>query len=429
MIDRQNLLEREQQLLNYYKSAAKDGDKNAQMILKYHEYLILFESQYVSKSRSNTILANLKLITKYFDKPIHDCSLRDIVKGVNSLENDTKNGKFYSPHTIKTRKVALKKYLSWIEYGDETITKLKTIGRPDRSKAIITTFSKQDKFKVMMNENEVLTRKEVLDLIDNAESVRDKALLAFLYETGCRPAELRGLQFKHVKFTSIKGEIKVNLYGKTGHRVNLIKYYSKFIIPYFNSLNNTKPDDYVFVTKHGKPMTNHTLLMMMRRLGKRVGITKRLYPYLFRHTSITHKISGKFDGRQYAPQILKKLIGHTQASNQLNTYSHLSEDDALEYIRGITSKVEKEPMFISCSNPSCNAVNQYENAICYICSSQLGESKHQEMLQQDAVDQLKDKLTKMMAAFVQQKYGQGSEIQNTWEGNSEDLLKVLGIGK
>ena len=424
-------------LISKYEGLAKDGDENAKKILKYNEYLILFEKNRVGLARRHTILNRLLISRKYFEKPYHKCSVRDILMGLNRLsETPLKNGKKKSPHSIRTDKVTLKKYLSWVAYGDQALSKVKSDGYPEQCKVIDCALTKQDKYDVRKTDNSIFTRDEVNKMIETAKTIRDKAIISFLYETGCRPSEMLSVKLSNIKFTAYKGEVKVELFGKTGHRTNLVKYYSKYFIPFLNSLN-INSDDFVFRSVTGKQMSVFTLNSLIKRVATLAGISKynktsyisgkKVSPYMFRHTSITHKLSGDFDGSHWPEQILKQYVGHTQDSTQLKTYSHLNSDDSINYIRRNTSEQEKQPLFVECKVANCRATNSYEDITCFLCNTALEESKHTSMVEISEIEEMKSKLHNMVVNMAKQMTGRNPTMSYS-NIDKVEALKILGIG-
>jgi len=424
-------------LIERYEKLAKDGDKNAKKILKYNEYLILFEKNRVGFARRHTILNRLLISRKYFSKPYHECSVRDILMGINNIaETPLKNGKKKSPHSVRTDKVTLKKYLSWVAYGDQVLSKIKTEGYPEICKVIDCSFTKQDRYDIRKTDKSIFTRDEVNKMIQSSKTIRDKAIVSFLYETGCRPSEMLSVKLNQIKFTAFKGEVKVELYGKTGHRTNLIKYYSKYFIPYLNSLD-IKPDDYVFKSVAGNQMSVYTLNSLIKRVATISGISeykkssyisgKRVSPYMFRHTSITHKLSGEFDGSHWPEQILKQYVGHTQDSTQLKTYSHLNSDDSINYIRRNTAQQEKQPLFIECNVSNCNATNKFEDITCFLCNSPLQNSKNNSMIEISEIEEMQQRVYNM-AVMMAKQMTKRDPIMSYANIDREQALKIIGIG-
>ena len=76
---------------------------------------------------------------------------------------------------------------------------------------------------------EIFTRQEILKMIDAAMHPMDRALIAALYETGCRIGEMASLQIKNVHFDNYGAIIIVN--GKTGMR----RIRTIFSAPYLSS--------------------------------------------------------------------------------------------------------------------------------------------------------------------------------------------------
>jgi integrase len=62
----------------------------------------------------------------------------------------------------------------------------------------------------------MITEEEAMRMIKAASKPRDKAMLAFMFDSGCRIGELMNLRIKDIDF---KGEVaQVTLNGKTGMR-------------------------------------------------------------------------------------------------------------------------------------------------------------------------------------------------------------------
>lgn len=63
----------------------------------------------------------------------------------------------------------------------------------------------------------MLTPEDIEKLIDVAGNLRDKAFIAFLYESGARRGEVFSIQIKHIQFDEM-GAVVTLPKGKTGAR-------------------------------------------------------------------------------------------------------------------------------------------------------------------------------------------------------------------
>lgn len=72
-------------------------------------------------------------------------------------------------------------------------------------------------------EDEILTPKEIDGIIKSSTSIKDKALISMLYETGARSQELLNLNIADVKFNHRDAVVKIkNAKGVSGYRENLL---------------------------------------------------------------------------------------------------------------------------------------------------------------------------------------------------------------
>jgi site-specific recombinase XerD len=108
----------------------------------------------------------------------------------------------YSEWTKLDFKTELKKFLRWVYNGE-----------PPK---FVNQMKCSIKNKNKLLPQEVITEQEAINLIKSAGSIRNKALISILYESGCRIGEILTLKMKHVVFDEYGCLMNVN--GKTGVR-------------------------------------------------------------------------------------------------------------------------------------------------------------------------------------------------------------------
>ncbi len=146
--------------------------------------------------------------------------------------------------------------------------------------------------------NEVLTEDEVKRMIDAAENLRDKAMIAVLYESGTRRGEFMNLRIRDVVFDDYGAVIKVK--GKTGERrirlVSSVPYLLRYIDVH---PQKDDPNAHLWVKMgypgKGEPVNYNTFSAQLKKIAKKAGIKKRIHMHLFRHSRAT--ILGKLSYR------------------------------------------------------------------------------------------------------------------------------------
>jgi integrase/recombinase XerD len=185
-------------------------------------------------------------------------------------------------------------------------------------KSAFSEYKLRVKKKRMMSK-EVLTLKEIKLMIMASDYVRDKLLLALLYDSGCRPHELLNLTTDDV--TLDEHGLVVNFSGKTGpRRIRLVTTLnSDEMLKQYLRFNKTKGR----IFRIGVARVED----IIRKLGEKVGIEKRVYPYLIRHCRATHLANGILTEQQ-----LRIYLGWSVNSRMPGVYVHLSGRDLNERI-------------------------------------------------------------------------------------------------
>jgi integrase len=171
------------------------SDRNKELVLRFGDECF---SNGISVARVVKCLHMLKKVAEMLAKDFDECDKDDIKAFIAKLERSE-----YSAWTKHDYKAILKKFYRWIRGSDEY---------PEEVKWIKTTFRDNDK----RLPEELLTEEDVKKLIDAAENPRDRALIAVLYESGCRIGELLSLRVRNVSFDRYGAFLIVS--GKTGSR-------------------------------------------------------------------------------------------------------------------------------------------------------------------------------------------------------------------
>lgn len=149
--------------------------------------------------------------------------------------------------------------------------------------------------------------------------LRDRALLAVLYATGCRASEVAGLELKDVQLT----ERICRCTGK-GNKERLVALNPVAVAALEAYLAHERPrlakrDDNgsLFLTRNGNPLGRITVWHLVKKYAARVGCSREVSPHTLRHSFATHMLAGGAEIRA-----LQELLGHASISTT-QIYTHV----------------------------------------------------------------------------------------------------------
>jgi integrase len=232
---------------------------------------------------------------------------------------------------------------------------------PDCVRWIRTPKNKSNKLP-----EELLNVEEVKLLLQNADNLRDKALIASLWESGARIGELGTREIRHVSFDDFG--CQVMLEGKTGQRRIRLVSSAPYLLEWINHHpQNKNPSAPLWPTIHHhfeKPMHWRFIYNMLCNTAKKAGITKPINPHHFRHSRATYM------AQFLTAAQMKEYFGWTQDSDMAARYVHLSGkqvDDAILKMYGLKKEEEKKDVLQRQPCPRCKNPNDVNSNYCEKC--------------------------------------------------------------
>jgi len=322
------------------------GEEDKTSILEFYEDCL---AQGLSTARIIKYLDTLERIARSLGKSFKDTTREDIAEFVRKIEASD-----YSEWTKHDYKLILKIFYKWLK---------KTEDYPEEVRWIRTKVKNNNKLP-----EELLTEEEIKRLVDAANNLRDKALILVLYESGCRIGEILCLEIKHVHFDNYGARLTVD--GKTGMRsVRVIASAPKLAQWIDNHPLRGNPEAPLWVSlgvkNREKALSYGAAKTAIKDLARKVGIRKRVYPHLFRHSRATHLATHLTEAQ------MKQHFGWVQDSKMAGTYVHLSGrdiDNALLKLNGIAvEKEDEKEEFTVVICPRCETKNSPTSKFCTKC--------------------------------------------------------------
>ncbi len=205
--------------------------------------------------------------------------------------------------------------------------------------------------KHRLSPSEILQPSEVQAIIEKgARSLRDRALVAAIWETGGRIHELLSLRLRNVKRTTSPENhgrtIFVLWFEKTKvqgeeHEGYLVET-APVMEAWLKAHPHPGPDSFVFESWTGRGLHRSKGWAIVHTAARRAGIEKRVYPHLFRHSRATYLL------QLGVPEVqVKKLLGWSPGSSMLNKYVHLTDQDAFRSLLKAQGMVAPEPLDVA----------------------------------------------------------------------------------
>lgn len=350
-------------------------EENKALVESFSRYLF---AQGLSPGRVIKYTIEARRLSEQLGKAWKDAGKDDVIELVQKIEVR----KDYTEYTKHDYKLTIKKFFKFLK---------KTEDYPEEVRWIKLT-SKICNRKLP---EELLTEDEVRRMAEAARTQRDRALILALYESGCRIGELLSLRIRNVRFDEYGAVLMVD--GKTGmRRVRVIAS-----APSLAAWLNIHPlrdnlDAHVWVslgTRSRDTLLTYTAIAdLLRKITRKAGIKKRVYPHLFRHSRATHLANHLTEAQ------MKQYFGWVQGSDMASVYVHLSGrdvDNALLKLNGMEVNEEaKEQAFKPLTCPRCKNRNSPDTKFCSTCGSCLDARTAVE------IDGLREKADMLMSELV-----------------------------
>jgi len=278
---------------------------------------------------------------------------------------DSLNNKKYSPNSIQSHRLDLRKFIKWLKVDENTcdnqelIKKIRRLNLDDLEtylnylsqsykprtlarhistlKLFLDYLELQGLIKkspahqlrfpeVIPEAPEILSPEEVVALLESPSldhylGLRDRAMLELIYSSGLKVNELLGLDvedlFLELKFLKVRSK-RERMVPITIKAVQVLRKYIKearenrILVP---------NDPCLFPGRNGTRMTRVGFWAMIKKHAQRSGISSRINPRILRHSFAVHLLQNGIDLSD-----IKELFGYVSLDATLQ-YAHINRPD------------------------------------------------------------------------------------------------------
>jgi integrase/recombinase XerC len=276
--------------------AARDGAVDRFLAYLRHErrYSASTQEHYAHALASLSAFAEQRGVARWCDlKPDQ----------VQSLLADEHRRKAYSPSTLRGIASAWRSFFRFLAREGEVVTNPAIGLRSPRLRRKLP---------------EVLDADEMTQLVEvpgeDAEAVRDRALLELLYSSGLRVSEFCGVRWRDLDSGS--GLLRVT--GK-GSKTRIVPVGAKALaaLSALREQDGCSDEDPLLRGRRGAPLTPNGVRARLRQRAREQGVWKRVYPHLLRHSCASHLLESSGDLRA-----VQELLGHADIGTT-QIYTHL----------------------------------------------------------------------------------------------------------
>lgn len=162
----------------------------------------------------------------------------------------------------------------------------------------------------------VLSKEEVLKIIDATENLKHKTLLALIYSAGLRISEALNMKLKDIDSTRMLIHVK-NAKGKKDRYTLLSEKVLLLLREYYLVY---KPKEYLFEGQFGGMYSSRSAQVILKQAAEKAGIRKPITLHTLRHSFATHLLESGTDLRY-----IQDLLGHSSPKTTM-IYTHVTND-------------------------------------------------------------------------------------------------------
>lgn len=166
----------------------------------------------------------------------------------------------------------------------------------------------------------VLSKEEIIDLLQVTRNLKHRAIIGVLYSSGLRIGELLNLHLKDIDLDRNQLYIK-QAKGRKDRMVVLSQVLKPLL---YNYIQTYQPKTFFVEGQPGELYSSSSVRSFLKKSCKLANITKNVTPHTLRHSFATHMLENGVDLRY-----IQVLLGHSRPETTM-IYTHVAQHDLME---------------------------------------------------------------------------------------------------
>ena len=162
---------------------------------------------------------------------------------------------------------------------------------------------------------DILTKDEVLAIINVISNEKHRLIITFLYASGLRVSEVVNLKIKDLNFSNLSLKIR----NTKGHKDRFTLLSEKSVGEIIKLIEGRDGNEYIFLTLYNKKYTIRTVQMIFTTALKKSNLQKKPTCHTLRHCFATHLVESGTDIKS-----VKTLLGHKSVKTTM-VYVNLAD--------------------------------------------------------------------------------------------------------
>ena len=257
-----------------------------------NDFLLFMRRRRYSENTIKTYSSFLSEFQGFLNnKSLNSCTFADVEKYMNFLVVVKEVAPSTQNQAVNSLKCYFENMLGWEKFTS-------SIERPIKEKRL----------------PEILSEKEVLQMIQTTHNLKHKLIICLLYSSGIRKNELLNLRKEDLSFD--KNIIFVRGGKGKKDRVTILSERLKILLELY--IKKFRPNYWLIEGSHRTQYSATSVSRIIKSAALRAQIERRITPHMLRHSFATHLLEQGLDLRY-----IQQLLGHS-SSKTTEIYTHVS---------------------------------------------------------------------------------------------------------